>query len=57
MNETTDTKITTQDPALPATEPIQAHIWLTPEVVQRIIEADEIFEDIENELQEEQTST
>jgi len=32
-------------------KPTKAEIWLTPDVVQRIIEADEIFEDIEDELQ------
>jgi len=38
-------------------KPTEAKIWLTPDVVQRIIEADEIFEDIEDELQKETTAT
>jgi|TARA_R110000772_G_scaffold29399_1_gene73457 hypothetical protein len=54
MNETDNNKST--EPTVPAPKPIEAKIWLTPEVVQQIIEADEIFEDIENELQEEQNS-
>lgn len=36
----------TKTPSTPAV------IWLTPDVVQAIIDAEEIFEDIENELQE-----
>ena len=42
----------TPDKKEPEVKPMPNYIWLTPEVVQRIIEADEIFEDIEDELQE-----
>ena len=41
----------------PTVKSTEAKIWLTPDVVQRIIEADEIFEDIEDELQKETTAT
>ena len=45
MTQETETKPEEQ------TQPMPTDIWLTPEVVQAIIEATEIFEDIENELQ------
>jgi len=46
MSEDTPTTVENPQPKLPN------YIWLTPEVVASIIEAEEIFEDIEDELQE-----
>tara|TARA_R110000824_G_scaffold116007_1_gene267264 strand:+ start:2983 stop:3123 length:141 start_codon:yes stop_codon:yes gene_type:complete len=33
-------------------KPTPNTIWLTPDIVQAIIDAEQIFEDIENELKE-----